>query len=86
MEVVMAHHQTNKMGKKTILIIGLIIFVIIQVSIIINNYLTINYKVEQYSSISKLSDKIYSITNNFSIIIVLDIFIILFLIYMVYKK
>ena len=74
------------MGKKTILIIGLIIFVIIQGSIIINNYLTINYKVEQYSSISKLSDKIYSITNNFSIIIVLDIFIILFLIYMVYKK
>ena len=74
------------MGKKTILIIGLIIFVIIQVSIIINNYLTIKYKVEQYSSISKLLDKIYSITNNLSIIIVLDIFIILFLIYMVYKK
>lgn len=74
------------MGKKTILIIGLIIFVIIQIGIIINNYLTIKYKVEQYSSISKLLDKIYSITNNFSIIIVLDIFIILFLIYMVYKK
>lgn len=74
------------MGKKTILIIGLIIFIIIQVGIIINNYLTIKYKVEQYSSISKLLDKIYSITNNFSIIIVLDIFIILFLIYMVYKK
>ncbi len=74
------------MGKKTILIIGLIIFIIIQVGIIINNYLTIKYKVEQYSSISKLLDKIYSITNNFSIIIVLDIFIILFLIYMMYKK
>ena len=74
------------MGKKTILIIGLIIFIIIQVGIIINNYLTIKYKVEQYSSISKLLDKIYNITNNLSIIIVLDIFIILFLIYMVYKK
>lgn len=74
------------MGKKAILIIGLIIFIIIQVGIIINNYLTIKYKVEQYNFISKQLDKICTITNNFSIIIVLDIFIILFLIYMVYKK
>ena len=85
-EGAMAHHQTNQNGKENYINYWIDHFIIIQVGIIINNYLTIKYKVEQYSSISKLLDKIYNITNNLSIIIVLDIFIILFLIYMVYKK